>query len=95
MKNVSHTAMALILIGVMSVFFSTVSYAFTPIDNTSEAVHAYGFTPTATRTAGARSTGGGRPPSIPEPTTLILTGLGLSGLAGYVVRRHKNKPPDQ
>jgi len=35
--------------------------------------------------------GGGRPPGIPEPTTLTLVGLGLAGLAGYARRRRQRQ----
>jgi hypothetical protein len=89
MKNLSTTAVALITATVMLLFFSTVSYAFTPIDNSFDTAPAFGFTPTATASSGGTTSGGG-PPSIPEPTTIILTGLGMAGLAGYAHRRRKN-----
>lgn len=81
--------------------FSGVSFAFSPdIQAGSDSVDVLGITPTATSSPGNPPQGGGsgsRPPSIPEPTTVILTGLGLAGLAGYVARKKRhdsNDPPE-
>jgi PEP-CTERM motif-containing protein len=56
------------------------------------AAHVYATTAPASPTNGAIATGfvaNGGTPTIPEPTTMLLLGLGLAG-AGVVRRRRKN-----
>ena len=77
--------------------FSGVSFAISPgtLPNTTTTPGVLGFTPTPTPTPTQPPGGeGSRPPSIPEPTTIILTSLGLAGLAGYVARKKQNDSDD-
>jgi hypothetical protein len=42
-------------------------------------------------TDGKNQLAGIDPPPIPEPSTLVLAGLGTLGFLGYAVRRHVTK----
>lgn len=96
MRKLSATATVLLITCAMLLLFSTMSYALTPPADPAATPQVLGFTPTPRPPDGgvAGSSGGG-PPSIPEPTTIILTGLGLAGLAGYAHRRRKNTDDSQ
>jgi hypothetical protein len=100
MKQAPNTLTVLLLVLFIFLAFTTISYAFSPGDGSGTAaltdgpdIPAPGFTLTPTRPPdepGDRPRGGGGPPSIPEPTTIVLTGLGLAGMAGYVMRRRRS-----
>ena len=95
MARLSTTVTILVITLVAFSFFAGVSFAFSPVDDGSFAgPGAFGFTVTpGSSGASAQSTGGG-PPSIPEPTTVILTGLGIAGLAGYAARKKRGASDD-
>ena len=99
MTRLSTTVITLIITVMAFSVFAGVSLAFSPASAVDEgnyiAPGAFGFTPTpGSGGVSTQSTGGGGPPSIPEPTTVILTGLGLAGLAGYVARKRRGDSDD-
>ncbi|GAB4428118.1 MAG: hypothetical protein Kow0031_08270 [Anaerolineae bacterium] len=97
MVRLSTTAIIIVIALISLLAFSSIALAFSPESQSGDAtVEVQGFTPTPTRVpgggSGTRPGGGG--PSIPEPTTVILTGLGLAGLAGYVARKKRHDSDD-
>lgn len=96
MKKLSATATVFIIACAMLLLFSTMSYALSPVADPAATPQVLGFTPTPRPPdTGVASSSTGGPPSIPEPMTIILTGLGLAGLAGYAHRRRKNNDDSQ